>query len=111
MYNYITFFQRDGMLYDRFDEVHHQKTYPVKMYQTLLEQTGFREIKVYQDFDSYHRKPEHEAERIFVVAQNYKGLMIATIFCLSTIGGVLFLVEIPFITINIFLMGMCMEFD
>lgn len=69
MYHYITFFQRDGMLYDRFDEVHHQKTYPVKMYETLLEQTGFREIKVYQDFDSYHRKPEHEAERIFIVAQ------------------------------------------
>ena len=69
MYHYITFFQQDRTLYARFDEVHHQKTYPVKVYETLLEQIGFHEIKVFQDFDAYHHKPEHEAERIFIVAQ------------------------------------------
>src|SRR5699024_716321 len=69
MYHYITFFQQDNTLYTRFDEVHHQKTYPVKFYEKLLEQTGFHEIKVYQDFDAEYQKPEHEAERIFIVAQ------------------------------------------
>src|SRR5699024_411383 len=69
MYHYITFFQQDNTLYTRFDEVHYQKTFPVKFYEKLLEQTGFHEIKVYQDFDAEYQKPEHEAERIFIVAQ------------------------------------------
>lgn len=69
MYHYLTFFQQKETLYSRFDEVHHQKTYPIEVYETLLEQVGFHDIKVYQDFESRHHKPNHEAERILVVAQ------------------------------------------
>ena len=69
MFHYLTFFQSDNGHYIRFDEVHHQQTYPVHHYQTLLESCGFRKINFYGDFNLENQFSEENSERIFGVAQ------------------------------------------
>lgn len=72
-YNYsveheLTFFMKDNPtgLYERFEEVHFQRTFPVKVYQKLLENAGFEVEACLGDFGS----PLTEvSERIFFVAK------------------------------------------
>lgn len=69
MHHYLTFFAQNKDLYTRFDEVHHQRVYPTNEYEYLLEQCGFTNIEVYQDFNISNHKTSNQAERIFIVAQ------------------------------------------
>lgn len=69
MFHYLTFFQKVRELYIRFDEVHHQRTYPLKDYQRLLENCGFQKINFYADFNLKNDFSEENSERIFGVAQ------------------------------------------
>lgn len=47
----LTFFvENEDGLYERFEEVHKERTYPVEDYLNLLKQSGFKEIEVTADF-------------------------------------------------------------
>ncbi|MFZ7945469.1 MULTISPECIES: class I SAM-dependent DNA methyltransferase [Bacillaceae] len=53
--------------YDRFDELHFQRTYPVQQYVNWLETAGFEILEVAADFK--HTGPQPHSERIFFVAK------------------------------------------
>ncbi len=59
----ITFFMRNGELFERFEETHEQRTYPVETYLSWLEQAGFQVESVTADFSG--DSPNEESERIF----------------------------------------------
>lgn len=56
--------------YDRFDEIHFQRTYPVQQYSDWLVETGFELLEVCADFKD--AKPSTQSERIFFVAKKIK---------------------------------------
>lgn len=64
VYSELAFFvrQEDG-LYNRFDEVHYQRTLPVQKYIELLTAVGFSIDRVFADWED--EPPEEESERIF----------------------------------------------
>ncbi|WP_191560769.1 class I SAM-dependent DNA methyltransferase [Metabacillus idriensis] len=62
----LSFFVKRGEIYDRFDEYHVQRTYPVNQYEEMLTETGFDIKEISADFK--RQTPEHDAERIFFVA-------------------------------------------
>ncbi|MUK87064.1 methyltransferase domain-containing protein [Ornithinibacillus sp. L9] len=70
MYHDLTFFALDhDNKYSRFDETHHQRSYPIPVYEELLEKSGFININFYGDF-TLENKDLHEAtERIFITAE------------------------------------------
>lgn len=53
--------------YDRFDELHYQRTYPVKQYCNWLEEAGFELLEICADFENIEPKPN--SERIFFIAR------------------------------------------
>ncbi|MFK9091387.1 class I SAM-dependent DNA methyltransferase [Bacillus salipaludis] len=53
--------------YDRFDELHFQRTYPVQQYVNWLEAAGFEVLEVSADFK--HSRPQTHSERIFFTAK------------------------------------------
>ncbi|HAQ07376.1 MAG TPA: SAM-dependent methyltransferase [Bacillus bacterium] len=61
----LTFFVLDELSgkYDRFEELHFQRTYPDKFYKEILEQAGFKEVEITGDFTM--EPPLPSAERIF----------------------------------------------
>jgi 2-polyprenyl-3-methyl-5-hydroxy-6-metoxy-1,4-benzoquinol methylase len=59
----ITFFIRQGGLFERFEETHEQRTYEIKDYVAWLETAGFKVESVTADFTG--EKPVEESERIF----------------------------------------------
>mgnify|MGYP000907842413 FL=1 len=42
--------QEDGNLYEHFQEVHEEQTFPIEMVEAALEMVGFTDIKVTADF-------------------------------------------------------------
>src|SRR5690625_76263 len=74
MYHDITFFAADQLgKYDRFDESHEQKTYPVSFYVKLLENCGFENIQLYSDFSCNKEEFNEKGDRIFFVTQKRLG--------------------------------------
>ncbi|MBF2357040.1 class I SAM-dependent methyltransferase [Listeria welshimeri] len=53
--------------YNRVDELHKERTYPITTYENLLKKYNFTKIEVYADFD--FEKPTNTSERIFFVAR------------------------------------------
>ncbi|WP_042458603.1 class I SAM-dependent DNA methyltransferase [Neobacillus dielmonensis] len=53
--------------YDRYDELHTQRTYPPEQYASWLSQAGFKLLEINADFE--HTVPQSESERIFFIAQ------------------------------------------
>jgi SAM-dependent methyltransferase len=67
----LTFFvQQDEDMYQRFDEVHTQKGYPLEDILQWLAQCGFELKEVTADFSDM--TPVTESERLFIVAQKKK---------------------------------------
>ncbi|MGE7905410.1 class I SAM-dependent DNA methyltransferase [Peribacillus sp. NPDC094092] len=64
----LSFFVRDDEsgLYDRFDELHYQRTYPVEQYKKWLEQAGFTVSEILADLEDAPLVAE--TERILFVA-------------------------------------------
>ena len=64
----LSFFVRDeeSGLYDRFDELHYQRTYPVEQYKKWLEQAGFTVSEILADLEEAPLVTE--TERILFVA-------------------------------------------
>lgn len=65
----LSFFVRDDQsgLYDRFDELHYQRTYPVQRYKEWLQQAGFEVLELLADLEE--TPPTNETERILFVAR------------------------------------------
>ncbi len=53
--------------YDRYDELHKQRTYPIKNYEHLLESAGFKILSITGDFSL--ETLTKDCERLFFVAQ------------------------------------------
>lgn len=72
MFHELSFFfakDVDSSTYYRFDEVHHQRTYPSASYVDLLHQAGFRNIEVFADFSMKNNFLEDKSERIFILSE------------------------------------------
>ncbi|MFJ7857684.1 class I SAM-dependent DNA methyltransferase [Peribacillus sp. NPDC097206] len=65
----LSFFVRDDQsgLYDRFDELHYQRTYPIQQYKQWLQQAGFETLDILADLEE--KPPVNETERILFVAR------------------------------------------
>ncbi|MEH7111997.1 methyltransferase domain-containing protein [Neobacillus niacini] len=65
----LSFFVLDEQTgkYDRFDELHYQRTYSVQQYSAWLEQAGFEILEVSADFQP--TDPQPNSERIFFIAR------------------------------------------
>lgn len=65
----LSFFVLDEQTgkYDRFDELHFQRTFPIQQYSNWLKDAGFELMEVSADFEN--SAPDAQSERIFFVAQ------------------------------------------
>src|SRR5690625_1116468 len=69
MFHELTFFaQNEHGTYDQFSEVHEQRTYEEYIYKELLEESGFQQIDIYDDFQLECSKSNKQRERVFFVA-------------------------------------------
>lgn len=66
--HFLTFFvQNEDGTFQRMDELHRERTYPLESYQRMLENAGFSEIEMYADFiDS---PPNEKSRRWFFVCR------------------------------------------
>lgn len=64
----LTFFVKNGHMYERFDEVHYQRTFKEEQYMNWLEAENFKIMQINADF-SAQTKPNDQSERIFFVAK------------------------------------------
>lgn len=65
----LSFFVLDKQTgkYDRYDELHYQRTYPIQQYAEWLKAAGFELLEVTADFQSL--EPQADSERIFFVSK------------------------------------------
>jgi SAM-dependent methyltransferase len=70
MYHDLTFFVRDKEedVYRRFEESHHQRTYDIAFYESLLKSSGFEIKQVCSDFD-LGASISDDTERVFFIAE------------------------------------------
>ncbi len=64
---YLTFFQKEGECYTRFDEEHTERAYEIEEMSDLIEKSGMRLLKVYDKLTFSAPKPK--SERVFFVIQ------------------------------------------
>ncbi len=63
----LTFFVKQNRLYERFDELHYQRAFPISQYKQWLEVIGFNVLEITADFTE--KSPWETAERIFFVVR------------------------------------------
>lgn len=64
---YLTFFEKEGESYRRFDEVHTERAYSARELTALLEQAGLKVEGVFHDLT--FQKPKENSQRLFFVAR------------------------------------------
>lgn len=64
---YITFFVKNGSLYERLEEKHIQRAYSIEMVKKLLGNAGFNNIEVYDDYNL--KEINDESTRAVFIAQ------------------------------------------
>ncbi|WP_112181417.1 MULTISPECIES: class I SAM-dependent methyltransferase [Paraliobacillus] len=71
VFHNLTFFIQDQKQYDRFDEIHHQRTFPIPTYERLLKKCGFEIKGLYADFnfEPISKETIEKEQRIFFVCQ------------------------------------------
>jgi len=69
MYHELTFFVSENGKYDRIDEFHHQRTYPIEIYKKILAEAGFEMPILYSDFSLKRDNLNEKSERIFFVTE------------------------------------------
>lgn len=68
IYHDITFFVRDELgYYERFEESHYQRTYPLESYTELLKQIGFSSVTISTSI--FGEQTDEEIERYFIRAE------------------------------------------
>lgn len=66
--HFLTFFVKEaGEKFERFDELHQERTYPLEMYQDMLTEVGFSKVEVFADFTD--EQPNKTSKRWFFVCQ------------------------------------------
>ena len=66
--HFLTFFVSDKLgKFERFDELHEERTYELSTYQSLLKTAGFKSVEVFADFEDV--KPDEESKRWFFVCE------------------------------------------
>lgn len=66
--HFLTFFVSDKKgKFERFDELHEERTYEIKEYESLLKDTGFKSVEVFADFEDI--KPDELSKRWFFVCK------------------------------------------
>lgn len=69
MFHELTFFAKnDRGTYERYTEVHQQRTYEETIYEQLLNNCGFRQVDIYYDFQLETMNGGGQPERVFFVA-------------------------------------------
>ncbi|MBO0411928.1 class I SAM-dependent methyltransferase [Enterococcus hulanensis] len=65
--HFLTFFvKKEGEMFERFDELHKERTYSLEMYQKMLTEVGFK-VEVFADF--MDDEPMETSKRWFFVCQ------------------------------------------
>ncbi|MBO0454088.1 class I SAM-dependent DNA methyltransferase [Candidatus Enterococcus murrayae] len=64
--HFLTFFVKQGEKFERFDELHRERTYPLEQYQEMLTVAGFK-VAVFADFTD--EAPNEASKRWFFVCQ------------------------------------------
>jgi len=65
--HFLTFFvKKEGEMFERFDELHKERTYSLEMYQKMLTEVGFK-VEVFADFTD--DEPMEKSKRWFFVCQ------------------------------------------
>ena len=64
---YLTFFNKNGEHYTRFEEEHAERAYSIEEISYLLEKAGMKLLKVYDSLT--FNSPKRDSERVFFVAQ------------------------------------------
>lgn len=68
--HHLTFFvQQKENTYERFDETHIQRVFPLHIYKDLLKEAGFSILNIYGDFSLETNFCLKNAERIFILAE------------------------------------------
>lgn len=66
--HFLTFFVSDRKgKFERFDELHEERTYEIKEYKSLLKRAGFKSVEVFADFEDI--KPDEVSKRWFFVCK------------------------------------------
>ncbi|MEF9952846.1 MAG: class I SAM-dependent methyltransferase [Clostridium sp.] len=55
---YITFFVKEGSLYRKFDEVHYQRAYDIDFLKDTLEEIGYKNIEIFNDYENKQYKED-----------------------------------------------------
>lgn len=71
-YDLTLFIRRERGLYERFEETHYQRAYPVRTVKRLLERSGMKVEAVYDAFTK--DRPGAQSERVFFVAREQEKL-------------------------------------
>ncbi len=66
----LSFFVKDGDVYERYDETHEQRTFPFETYAAFLESAGFEQIEVTADFTN--EAPQRIRRKIFYFSEETK---------------------------------------
>ncbi|MDM5298816.1 class I SAM-dependent methyltransferase [Bacillus pumilus] len=69
----LSFFVKDGDMYQRYDETHEQRTFTFDEYASFLKSAGFECIEVTADFTN--ESPRESAERYFISAKKSKTIV------------------------------------
>lgn len=64
---FLTFFAKDGDNYVRFDEEHSERAYDINEIKEIIEKSGMKLLKVYDDLS--FKNPVKNSERVFFVVQ------------------------------------------
>ncbi|MBM7604770.1 SAM-dependent methyltransferase [Metabacillus crassostreae] len=64
----LSFFVKQGEFYERYDELHYQRTFDIEQYKQLLQSASFEIVKICSDFQ-LHEDPTPTTERIFFIAR------------------------------------------
>lgn len=62
--HFLTFFVKKGELFERFDELHQERTYSLAVYQEMLKEIGFQ-FEIFSDFED--ESPKENSTRWFFV--------------------------------------------
>lgn len=65
----LTFFVKERQKYERFDEYHTQRTFPVDTYLEWLQEQGFKIHGIHADFEPQPGYDEKENDRLFFICQ------------------------------------------
>ncbi|WP_226566803.1 class I SAM-dependent DNA methyltransferase [Bacillus stratosphericus] len=69
----LSFFVKNGDVYQRYDETHEQRTFTFEKYALFLESVGFEKIEVTADFTN--EAPQEFSERYFISAKKPKTIV------------------------------------